>query len=141
MTEMEAITTLQDIHDVAECRIKSGDQRGVVYIPPDKLQDFNIAISALKEIQKYREFEERLKKIYGDCPGLLEIVVKHLEAHEGVDLPEPIFKARLLTDGEVDRWEAYKQLGTVEELKKLKESALSGPESGDGRTDGLKGAE
>jgi len=35
----------------------------------------------------------------------------------------------------------YTELGTVEELKKLKESALSGPESGGGRTDGLKGSE
>jgi len=85
MTEQEAITTLQDVHDVAECRIKSGDKRGVVYIPPDKLQDFNIAISALKEIQQYQalgsveelwEAREKqiprkpdINKVYYFCPN------------------------------------------------------------------------
>lgn len=37
-----------------------------------------------------------------------EKVVEHLEKHEDITLHEPIFKARLLTDGEVDRWEKYK---------------------------------
>ena len=54
MTEQEAIEALQDMHDVAECRIKSGDSRGVVYIPEDKLKSFNIAIAALEDIQQYR---------------------------------------------------------------------------------------
>lgn len=85
----------------------------------DRCISLKMAISALMEIQQYRAFEKRLKKIYGDCPGLLEIVVEHLEAHDGVDLPEPIFKARLLTDGEVDKWEAYKQIGTPEEIEKI----------------------
>ena len=40
----EAIETLQDIHDVAECRIKNGDSRGVVYIPAEMLEAFNVAI-------------------------------------------------------------------------------------------------
>ncbi len=92
---------------------------------PENGNDIEIALmmakDALEEIQQYWAFEERLKKIYGDCPGLLETVIKHLEAHEGVDLPESIFKARLLTDGEVDKWEAYKQLGTVEELREARE--------------------
>jgi len=83
----------------------------------DICMSLNMAISALKEIRQYRDMEQRLKKVYGDCPGLLEKVVKHLEKHENITLPEPIFKARLLTDGEVDRWEAYKQLGTVEEIE------------------------
>ena len=30
MTEQEAIEALQDMRDVAECRIKSGDNRGVI---------------------------------------------------------------------------------------------------------------
>lgn len=53
VNEQEAIETLQDIHDVAECRIKNGDSRGVVYIPVEKLPAFSIAIKALEEIQQY----------------------------------------------------------------------------------------
>ncbi len=92
---------------------------------PDFDMAMAVAIKALEEIQQYQEWEERLEKVYGDCPGLLEIVVKQFENHVGIDLPEPIFKARLLTDGEVDKWEAYKRLGTVEELEKIKESIKS----------------
>lgn len=66
------------------------------------------------------------QKVYGDCPGLLDIVVKHLERHDGVDIPEPVFKARLLTDGEVDKWEAYKQLGTPEELREVMDKQTHG---------------
>ena len=36
MTENEAAENLQDMYDVASCRIKNGDTRGVIYIPPDK---------------------------------------------------------------------------------------------------------
>lgn len=75
----------------------------------------------VKELEKYKEMERRLNKIYGDCPDLLEMVITHLERHEGVDIPEPIFKARLLTDGEVDKWESYKAAGTPEECKKAME--------------------
>ena len=55
MTENEAIENLQDMYDVASCRIKNGDARGVIYIPPDKMDSFIVAITALKEIQQYRE--------------------------------------------------------------------------------------
>lgn len=51
MTKQEVIEILQDIHDVVECRIKHGDSRGVVYIPPEKLEAFEIAI---KELEKSR---------------------------------------------------------------------------------------
>lgn len=62
----------------------------------------------------YENLEERLQKIYGECDGLLEKVVEHLEWHEGIELPDPIFKARLLTDAEVDRWEEFKRLEELE---------------------------
>lgn len=55
-------------------------------------------LNALEEIQQYRALEERLKRVYGDCQGLLERVVMHLEAHASADLSKPVFKARLLTD-------------------------------------------
>ena len=54
MKEQEAIETLQDIHDVAKCRIKNGDSRGVVYIPEEKIAAFEVAIDALEEILQYR---------------------------------------------------------------------------------------
>ena len=59
MDYREAIETLQDIHDVAESRIKNGDARGVIYIPPDKLEDVKTAISALQELREYKENEKR----------------------------------------------------------------------------------
>ena len=55
MTENEAAENLQDMYDVASCRIKNGDTRGVIYIPPDKMDSFIVAITALEEIQRYRE--------------------------------------------------------------------------------------
>ena len=54
MTEQQAIEKLQDMHDVAECRIKNGDTRGVIYIPEDELPSFDMAIKALEEVQQYR---------------------------------------------------------------------------------------
>ena len=54
MTENEAIENLQDMYDVASCRIKNGDARGVIYIPPDKMDSFIVAITALKELQHYQ---------------------------------------------------------------------------------------
>lgn len=75
------------------------------------------AFSALEEIQKYRNMEKRLKKVYGECDGLLELLVDQMEKHDGVDIPSPVFKARLLTDDDVDRWDAYKSIGTVDECR------------------------
>ena len=78
------------------------------------------AMAELRERLKYYEdLEERLQAVYGDCDGLLEKVVEHLECHKGVDLPEPVFKARLLTDSEVDRWQEYKKLDKQGKLLKL----------------------
>ena len=59
MDYQEVIENLQDIHDVAESRIKNGDARGVIYIPPDKLEDVKTAISALQELREYKENEKR----------------------------------------------------------------------------------
>ena len=70
------------------------------------------------KLAEYEDLEERLQAVYGECDGLLEKVIEHLERHENVDIPEPVFKARLLTDGEVDRWEEYKTLDKQEKLLK-----------------------
>ena len=55
MDYQEAIETVQDIHDVAETRIKSGDARGVVYINPNRLADLKNAISAMQDLQQYEK--------------------------------------------------------------------------------------
>lgn len=82
---------------------------------------FNItAINALKEVQQYREMDRKLRAAYGDCDGLLEKSVDLLCAHAGIDIGEPI-KARLLTDENVDKWDAYREIGTVEECREAVE--------------------
>lgn len=55
MDYQKAIETLQDIHDVAEVRIKSGDTRGVVYIPSEKIKDIESALSAMEELEHYKQ--------------------------------------------------------------------------------------
>ena len=69
--------------------------------------EIQMAINIVEEYSQYRAMEQRLKRVYGDCDGLLEKVVSHLEKHENTELPEPVFKSRLLIDDEVDMWEAY----------------------------------
>lgn len=113
MTEQEAIEIFKNFPTW------NLDDRWLDEADMEKLTE--TAISALEEVQQYRAWEERLKKVYGDCPGLLELTITHLEHHVGIDIPEPVFKARLLTDGVVDQWEAYKALGTPEELREARE--------------------
>lgn len=72
-----------------------------------------------RKLSEYEDLEERIYKIYGECDGLLETVVEHLERHENIDIPESVFKARLSTDGAVDRWEEYKALEKQGKLLKL----------------------
>ena len=74
---------------------------------------------AVDKLAEYEDLEERLNAVYGECDGILEKVIEHLERHENVDIPEPVFKARLLTDGEVDRWEEFKTLEEQGKLLKL----------------------
>lgn len=76
----------------------------------------------IEESQKYREIKDRLKTIYGECDGLLETFIDQaienavtiLENHDGVDIGHP-YQSRLLTDEDVDKWEAYKSFGTPED--------------------------
>ena len=122
MTEQEAMEVLKQpclcdydlSKTVLDCDIKQCDKRDAV------LQ----AIKALEEICQYREIKERLKAVYGECDGLLETAVDQavenavsiLEKHEGIDIGDP-YKSRLLTDEDVDKWEAYKTIGTPEECR------------------------
>ena len=84
----------------------------------------DMAIKALEKIQKYHRMEERLKDVYGECDGLLETFIEQsvenavsiLENHDGVDIGHP-YQSRLLTDEDVDKWEAYKAIGTPKECR------------------------
>lgn len=84
-------------------------------------------IGCLEEIQQYRAMEQKLQSVYGEHDGLLEIIVNGLVKYENA--PDKAIKTVLLTDDDVDKWEAYKAIGTVEELKTMKENgAFSGTE-------------
>ena len=72
-----------------------------------------IAISAMKELQEYKQ---KLNNTYGECDDLLRTVVDGLVRHEGIEFGTPI-KSRILTDDDVDLWEWYKQIGTLDEVR------------------------
>ena len=74
----------------------------------------------LNELLRYREMDKKLREAYGDCDGLLERFVGLLCEHAGIDIGEPI-KVRLLTDEDVDKWDAYREIGTVEECREAVE--------------------
>ena len=114
MTENEVIQRLKN-------RLKTEEQRYGKEFVKEYFDDIDFAISALKEIQQCREMDRKLREVYGDCEGLLEKAVFLLCDHEGVDVGNPI-KARLLTDEDVDKWEAYKSIGTVEQVRNQKEN-------------------
>lgn len=80
----------------------------------DKLMDiYKAAISAMQELQEYKQ---KLNDAYGECDDLLRTVVDGLVRHEGIEIGTPI-KSRMLTDEDVDLWEGYKQIGTLEEVQ------------------------
>lgn len=56
---------------------------------------------------KLDSLQSRLEKIYGKCDDLLEMVVAGLEQFKLGD--EKIFKACLLTNESVEKWEEYKK--------------------------------
>lgn len=70
------------------------------------------------KLKGFENLEEQLESIYGECDGLLETAVKSLVKHEGVDFGKP-YKARLLTDEDVDKWEEHKDLEEQGLLLKL----------------------
>ena len=119
MTEQEAIETLQDIHDVAECRINHGDNRGIVYIPPEKLEAFEMGVKSLEEIQQYRAI--------GGTPELIAKVINFL----GNDEDDSIIN-------DLELLNQYRFLGPVEELKEAKEKQIAKKPNieGDGYADG-----
>lgn len=116
MTEQEASNILK-ADSCYECTYGANSPVDCVYGACRVSKATKMAIKALEEVQQYRAMEKRLEAIYGDCPGLLETVVEHLERHDGIGIDKPAFKARLLTDDNVDKWDSYKEIGTVEECR------------------------
>lgn len=87
------------------------------YINPCLEKAIKTAIFAMQELQKYNT---KLKEVYGECDGLLKIVIDTLVEHKGLDIGAPV-KAKLLTDEDVDLYDGYKQLGTLEEVREAVE--------------------
>lgn len=73
---------------------------------------------AVEKLAYYEDLEKQLESVYGECDELLEKTVEHLVKHEGIEIGSP-FKARLLTDEDVDKWQEYKQLEEQNLLLKL----------------------
>lgn len=90
--------------------------------PKDK-EACDIAIDAFEKSYHYRAMERRLKAVYGDYDNLLEAVVEGFCRHSGVDIGTPV-KSRLLTDEDVDKWDAYRAIGTVEECREAREKQM-----------------
>lgn len=90
--------------------------------PKDK-DACDIAIDAFEKSHHYRAMERRLKAVYGDCDNLLETVVEGFCRHSGADIGTPV-KSRLLTDEDVDKWDAYRAIGTVEECREAREKQM-----------------
>lgn len=80
---------------------------------------YSVAIKALKEIQQYRELEKRLTGMFGGELSL-ETVVDELERQlKEPDNPHPI-NAKILTYEDAAAWDAYRAIGTPEELQDMK---------------------
>lgn len=63
----------------------------------------------IERLKYYEDLESKLQEVYGECDGLLEESVKYLAEHSEIELDKPS-KARLLTDGSVDKWLRWKGL-------------------------------
>lgn len=113
MTEKEAIEKLK-----SENKRCLSDCEGACWeIENNQCNCFDAVIEKMiDELFQYRVMEEKLKSVYGECEGILSVVVDTLIKHVRADIDRPI-KSRMLTDEHVDMWEAYKAIGTVEECR------------------------
>lgn len=111
MTEKEAIEGLKNLFS----------EHGLALPGQDSLEVLNIAIAALEEIQQYREIEKRLEKMFGGELTLTKYVDELERALKEPDNPHPI-NARILTYEDAKMWDEYRAIGTVEDLKSMKEN-------------------
>lgn len=116
MTENEAIEVLKDFGKQVSVKADGAYQSTI----GEKACD--IAIKALKEIQKYRKIEKDLKENYHanvDIPLLMKHFIETVfkgEKHEGFCI---------LTNEDKEAWEEYKAIGTPEECRKSVEICKS----------------
>ena len=106
MTEQEAIEKIKDLSDRGYPTLRTAKE---------------IAIKALEEVQQYREMNRKLREVYGNCDGLIEIAVDGLcKYYQTKDTRRP-YESILLTDEDALAWRAYKEIGTVEECREAVE--------------------
>ena len=122
MDYQEAIETVQDIHDVAEARIKIGDARGVIYITPDKLEDVKTAISALQELQLYKD-----GKLCLISESVYSKQCDELDAYKQIGTPEEVQEAVKkhrckkieIWNGQATCPQCKKLFGNISDIKRL----------------------
>lgn len=108
MTENEAIEVLKDFGKQVSVKADGAYQSTIGE------KACNVAIKALKEIQKYRKIEKDLKENYHanvDIPLLMKHFIETVfkgEKHEGFCI---------LTNEDAKVWEEYKAIGTPEECR------------------------
>lgn len=85
----------------------------------DGIIAMEVAITALEEIQQYRALEEKLSGI------TVKKVVEHFIKTVENQTEEEYTKGRILTNKEAEEWEQLKAIGTVSELRELKEKATA----------------
>ena len=118
MTENEAIEVLKDFGKQVSVKADGAYQSTI----GEKACD--IAIEALKEIQKYRKIEKDLKENYHanvDIPLLMKHFIETVfkgEKHEGFCI---------LTNEDKEAWEEYKAIGTPEECRAAMEKQTAIP--------------
>lgn len=76
-----------------------------------------VACHAFEEIKQYRAMEEKLNGI-----SVKEVVDGFISAVEK-ETCEGYERGRILTNEDAEKWNAYRGIGTVEEVKELKEKA------------------
>lgn len=112
MKENEAIEVLKDFGKQVSVKADGAYQSTIGE------KACNVAIKALKEIQKYRKIEKDLKENYHanvDIPLIMKHFIETVfkgEKHEGFCI---------LTNEDKEAWEAYRAIGTVEACRKAVE--------------------
>lgn len=119
MTENEAILIMQTEKQCVLRNIQGCDRncKKCDLLKPDKeiLEGYDMAISALKEIQQYREVDAQIKKIFDDQLGLVDIVKEYIEDIRRTHNGKTPRKVIALSEEDAQNWEDYKKIGTVEE--------------------------
>ena len=108
MTEKDAIGYLEYMEDWNE---------DDAWLSDDTMKEFvKCCKKVFSEVQQYRDMELKRHETYGPNGNMLSLIVNRLCKHDGIEIGKPV-KARLLTDEDVDKWEQYKAIGTVEECR------------------------